>query len=167
MIYPFVEFDLKGYQGRSEYESWVRAYYDAQRRMIFAENGAEERPYDWFHGFCSTDYEVSAFETSKNSFVGVYGDIRMPKALEEGALKNSLAACETMNHTITFDPCVPSDWKYVKGTRKYKGAEYLLEIYNENGNTKGVKRILVDGKEAAATIPSFHDNGVHKVEIYL
>ena len=43
-VYPFVEFDLKGYQGRSEYESWVRAYYDEKRRMIFAENTAEERP---------------------------------------------------------------------------------------------------------------------------
>ncbi|MBR4058910.1 MAG: hypothetical protein IKK03_03615 [Lachnospiraceae bacterium] len=95
-IYPFVEFDLKGYQGRSEYESWVRAYYDADKRMIFAENNAEERPYDWFHGFCSTDYEVTAFETSKNSFIGTYGDVRMPKAIEEGMLGNSLAACETM-----------------------------------------------------------------------
>lgn len=95
-VYPFVEFDLKGYQGRSEYESWVRAYFDEDRRMIFAENNAEERPYDWFHGFCSTDYEVTGFDTSKDSFIGTYGDIRMPKALEEGGLTNSLAACEAM-----------------------------------------------------------------------
>ena len=107
-VYPFVEFDLKGYQGRSEFESWVRAYYDADRRMIFAENPAEERPYDWFHGFCATDYAVSAFETSKNRFIGTYGDIRLPKALEEDKLDNNLAACETMigafEWNITLQP---------------------------------------------------------------
>ncbi|MBQ8232255.1 MAG: hypothetical protein IJZ34_10085 [Lachnospiraceae bacterium] len=95
-IYPFVEFDLSGYPHRSEYESWVRAYYDAEKHLIFAENNAEERPYDWFHGFCSTDYEVTAFDTSKKRFIGTYGDIRMPDALAAGKLGNSLAACETM-----------------------------------------------------------------------
>ena len=95
-IFPFVEFDLTGYPHRSEYESWVRAYYDADKKLIFAENAAEERPHDWFHGFCSTDWEVKAFDTSKNKFIGEYGDIRTPDALADGKLRNSLAACETM-----------------------------------------------------------------------
>lgn len=69
--------------------------------------------------------------------------------------------------TVTFDPCIPSHWKYLNGIRKFRGSEYMIQIHNEDGNTKGIKRVLVDGKESAATISCFTDNNVHKVEIYL
>ena len=95
-VYPFVEFDLEGYPHNSEYDSWVRAYYFEEDNMIFAENNAEERPHGWFHGFCTSDIKADAFDTSRDKFIGAYGDIRLPDALADGGLRNSLAACETM-----------------------------------------------------------------------
>lgn len=95
-VFPFVEFDLEGYVHNSEFDSWVRGYYDAEKRLIFAENNAEERPHGWFHGFCAVDHPVRAFDTSRTAYLGAYGNTSMPKALEEGGLTGSLAACEKM-----------------------------------------------------------------------
>ena len=95
-VFPFVEFDLEGYVHNSGFESWVYASFDEQNGLIFADNSAEERPYEWFHGFCATDYPIKAFDTSRTEFLGVYGNVTMPKAIEDGGLTNSLASCEKM-----------------------------------------------------------------------
>lgn len=69
--------------------------------------------------------------------------------------------------TVTFDPCLPSHWKYLNGTRVFRGATYVLKINNPRGNTKGIKRITVNGQETERTIPCFTDNGIHNVVIDL
>lgn len=102
-VFPFVEFDLEGYEHNSGFESWVRAYFDPEEQLIFAENNAEERPHEWYHGFCAVDYPVKAFDTSRTEFLGTYGSISNPAALEAGGLKNSLAACEKMIGAFELD----------------------------------------------------------------
>ena len=103
-LFSFVEFQLEGYQRYSDYNSYV--YGEKDGNVIVCHNDAMEKPHDWFNGFMASDIEPDAFDTSKRAFLGVYGDIRMPKAVEESKLSNSLAACEQMvgafEHTITL-----------------------------------------------------------------
>lgn len=160
-VYPFVEFDLKGYQGRSEYESWVRAYYEDHLQMIFAENTAEERPYAWFHGFCSTDYPVSAFETSKNRFIGVYGDVRLPKALEEDCLNNGLAACETMVGVFQWDVELASGEEkvihfLVGSADSRECARRITEKLLRSGSFEEAKRLHAQEKEKLCSLLHIH-----------
>lgn len=49
---------------------------------------------------------------------------------------------------LDIDPCVPSDWKEFKLKRKFRGVTYNIEIQNPDGVCKGVKKIIIDGKEA-------------------
>jgi cellobiose phosphorylase len=69
---------------------------------------------------------------------------------------------------LRIDPCIPTDWKGFKVTRKFRGATYQIEIKNPNGKSKGICAIFVDGKpETSNLIPLFGDKLEHTVEIVL
>jgi cellobiose phosphorylase len=93
-LFSFAEFQLEGYQRYSDYNSYV--YGEKDGNVIMCHNDAMEKPHNWFNGFMATDTEPDGFDTSKRAFLGVYGDVRMPKAVEAGKLSNSYAACEQM-----------------------------------------------------------------------
>lgn len=93
-LFSFVEFQLEGYQRYSDYNSYV--YGEKDENVIVCHNDAMEKPHDWFNGFIASDIMPDSFDTSKRAFLGVYGDIRLPEAVERGTLSNSMAACEQM-----------------------------------------------------------------------
>ncbi len=95
-VYPFVEFALDGYPANSGWHSWVQAYHKEKNNLLFAKNTAEERPHPFYNGFMATDIAVSGFDTSKDRFVGPYGDYRLPDAIRDGGCGNTEAACEDM-----------------------------------------------------------------------
>jgi cellobiose phosphorylase len=47
---------------------------------------------------------------------------------------------------LVIDPCIPSNWKHYKVSRKFRGATFNIEVVNPNGSSKGIKQITVDGK---------------------
>ncbi len=94
--YPFVEFALDGYPANSGWHSWVQAYHKDKHNLLFAKNTAEERPHPFYNGFMATDAKIAGFDTSKDRFVGAYGDYRLPDAIRDGSLGNTEAACEDM-----------------------------------------------------------------------
>lgn len=47
---------------------------------------------------------------------------------------------------LIIDPCIPKDWKGFTVARKFRGANFIIEVKNPNGVSKGVKQISVDGK---------------------
>lgn len=95
LVYPFVEFALDGYPANSGWHSWVQAYHFAENNLLYAQNNAEERPHPWYNGFMATDAKISGFDTSKDRFVGAYGELSCPDALRCG-MGNTEAACEDM-----------------------------------------------------------------------
>ncbi len=69
---------------------------------------------------------------------------------------------------LLVDPCIPTDWKGFKVSRKFRGAHYHIEVQNPNGVSKGVKEIIVDGKSQASNlIPLFEDGIDHKVIVVM
>lgn len=55
---------------------------------------------------------------------------------------------------LVIDPCIPATWKGFKVQRKFRGKTYRVEVKNPSGKNKGIKRLLIDGKELAGnTIP--------------
>ena len=47
---------------------------------------------------------------------------------------------------VTIQPCLPSAWKELSYTRKYKGGVVSVTIQNPEGKTSGFTRMYVDGK---------------------
>jgi cellobiose phosphorylase len=69
---------------------------------------------------------------------------------------------------LLIDPCIPSDWKGFKATRKFRGSVYQIEVINSSGNSKGVREVTVDGKpQNSNIIPVFGDGKEHKVKIVM
>jgi cellobiose phosphorylase len=69
---------------------------------------------------------------------------------------------------LIVDPCIPTDWKGFKISRKFRGALYEIEVRNPNGVSKGVKELIVDGKlQTSNVIPLFEDGEEHQVKVIL
>jgi cellobiose phosphorylase len=47
---------------------------------------------------------------------------------------------------LRIDPCIPSKWKEVKITRRFRNKNFYIIIKNKNGIEKGVKKILLNGE---------------------
>jgi len=69
---------------------------------------------------------------------------------------------------LLIDPCIPTDWKGFKATRKFRGATYSIEVVNPNKKSKGIREVTIDGMPHKSNlIPVFGDGKVHKVKIVL
>lgn len=65
---------------------------------------------------------------------------------------------------LIIDPCIPKNWKSFKAKRIFRGSIYEIEVKNESGISKGVKKLIIDGKEISGnTAPIFKDKSTHKV----
>ncbi len=53
---------------------------------------------------------------------------------------------------LVVDPVIPAKWKGFTVTRKFRGNTYVIEVKNPNGQQRGVKRLLVDGKEVTGNV---------------
>jgi cellobiose phosphorylase len=69
---------------------------------------------------------------------------------------------------LLIDPCIPTDWKGFKATRKFRGAVYRIEVSNPKGKSKGISEVKVDGNSQKSNlIPVFGDGKEHKVKVVL
>ena len=69
---------------------------------------------------------------------------------------------------LIVDPCIPTDWKGFRITRKFRGSTYQIEVQNPGGKSKGVKELIVDGKlQASNLIPLFSDGKEHAVKVVM
>lgn len=67
---------------------------------------------------------------------------------------------------LEIDPCIPKDWDGYKVSRWYRGSTYAITVKNPEHVSKGVKKVIVDGKEIeGTTLPVFNDNKEHTVEV--
>jgi cellobiose phosphorylase len=69
---------------------------------------------------------------------------------------------------LLIDPCIPTDWKGFKVTRKFRNATYRIEVVNPDGKSKGAIKVLADGiLQASNVIPVFGDGNEHTVKVVL
>jgi cellobiose phosphorylase len=69
---------------------------------------------------------------------------------------------------LLIDPCIPTDWKGFKATRKFRGATYQIEVVNPNGKSKGIKEVTIDGMPYKSNlIPVYGDGKEHIVKVVI
>lgn len=69
---------------------------------------------------------------------------------------------------LKIDPCIPKDWEGYKICRKFRNATFEISITNPSHVSKGVKTLVVDGKEIDGNvIPVFNDSKTHNVEVVM
>ena len=66
---------------------------------------------------------------------------------------------------IKVDPCIPKNWDGYAVNRVFRGARYRIEIKNPDHVSKGIKQLIVDGKEIMGNIiPVFEPGTEHTVK---
>jgi N,N'-diacetylchitobiose phosphorylase len=66
---------------------------------------------------------------------------------------------------LIIDPCIPKEWKGFEVTRKWRGATFKITVKNPDGVEKGVRSILLDGKEVNGEISSEELGSFHEVVV--
>lgn len=67
---------------------------------------------------------------------------------------------------LEINPCIPAHWKSFSVKRKFRGAEYHITVKNPDGVCKGVRTIIVDGRQAEGNTVK-HLPGTHNVEVIM
>ena len=69
---------------------------------------------------------------------------------------------------LMIDPAIPTDWKEYQVMREFRGDRFDITIVNPDHVSKGVKKLVVDGKKVEGNIiPLFGDGLEHKVVVTL
>jgi cellobiose phosphorylase len=56
---------------------------------------------------------------------------------------------------LRIDPCIPSEWKQIKITRKFRGKNFRIKIKNDKGVQKGISRIILNGQQLNSNLIPF------------
>jgi cellobiose phosphorylase len=48
---------------------------------------------------------------------------------------------------LRIDPVIPAGWQGFKATRRFRGNTYVIEVKNPSSLNRGVKKLLVEGRE--------------------
>ena len=84
------------------------------------------------------------------------------------AIVQYMAGFHPSYDSFTVSPCIPSQWKNVTLTRKFRNDTYKLTIKNENGAQSVVKSVIVDGNAIDGnTVALFGDGKTHTVEVIM
>ncbi|MTI56996.1 GH36-type glycosyl hydrolase domain-containing protein [Geosporobacter ferrireducens] len=69
---------------------------------------------------------------------------------------------------LMIDPCIPSQWKGFRMRKHFRNAVFEIDVKNPEGICKGIKQVLLDGKEIEGQIiPVLEDGKVHNVQVIM
>jgi cellobiose phosphorylase len=67
---------------------------------------------------------------------------------------------------LLIDPCIPKSWDGFTVRRKFRGTNYVITVSNPNNVSRGVKKIVVDGKEVSGNVlPLLSPDCEHNVDV--
>ena len=70
--------------------------------------------------------------------------------------------------TLTIDPCIPSDWDGFEVIRKWRGAEYQIQVKNPDHAEKGVKQVCCNGiKLDSNQIPVQPQGSINQITVVM
>jgi cellobiose phosphorylase len=84
------------------------------------------------------------------------------------AITQYILGVKTDYDGLVIDPCIPSTWDGFKMSREFRGATYKIEVQNPDHVSKGVKCILVNGKEIPSnTVPILEIGKAHSIQVIM
>ena len=129
--------------------------------MAEALTGRGDRAYEYFRKFMPSAYNKKAEVRETEPYVYCqfthskysprYGASRLPWLSGTASWAYYTAAQYILGiqpdySGLRIDPCIPSKWKEVKITRKFRNKNFNIVIKNKKGVQKGVKKIILNGE---------------------
>jgi len=103
-LYPFAEFDLRGFDVYCKMENAILAEVSDDTKTVYAVNKAPERPNAKNSCFMATDTNPDAFQTSRKKLLGgLYGSLSAPAQIQDEKLGSFVTANEDLVGVFQFD----------------------------------------------------------------
>lgn len=82
-------------------------------------------------------------------------------------INENILGAKPLINGLKIDPCLDRDWRQVEFSRRFRGADYHIRIFNPTRQMSGVDRFMVDGIRQTGNVIKPFQAGNHYVEIYL
>ena len=80
----------------------------------------------------------------------------------------SILGFQLQGTKLTVNPCIPGHWPGFEISYRFRAANYSIKIENPDGVERGVKKLIVDGKELeGGIIELFNDQRTHEVRVLM
>jgi N,N'-diacetylchitobiose phosphorylase len=125
------------------------------------------RAYDYYRRFMPSAYNTKAelreiepyvySQFTHSKYSPRYGASRLPWLTGTAswayyAATQYILGVQPDYNGLRIDPCIPSDWKEIKITRRFRNKYFYITIKNPNGIQKGVKKITINNKKVVGNL---------------
>ncbi len=145
---------------REFHKTFIETYFNKEQNYIFSKKRLWEIPNekgqhwnrDWeYTAFHWTNLSVIEAEGSKEEFIGIYGDLKFPKALLEGRLTNTFGKWEddiaSLKVDLILNPLEEKAIIFALGAIKDNSDESIEKIIEKYNTEEKVEKALKDVKE--------------------
>lgn len=140
-----------------------------QSWVVIAETlvGNGNRAYEYFRKFMPSAYNTKAEVRQTEPYVYAqftnsvysprYGASRLPWLSGTASWAYYTAAQYILGiqpdyNGLRIDPCIPSEWKEIKISRRFRNKNFNILIKNENGKQKGITKLILNGEELGGNL---------------
>ena len=146
-----------------------------QSWVIIAETllGRGNQAYDYYRRFMPSAYNTKAelreiepyvySQFTHSKYSPRYGASRLPWLTGTASwayytATQFILGIQPDYNGLKIDPCIPSGWKEIKITRRFRNKNFNITIKNETGVQKGVKKITINNKKIVGIHPFGNGN---------
>ncbi|HTB85403.1 MAG TPA: hypothetical protein VK742_17280 [Candidatus Sulfotelmatobacter sp.] len=107
-IFVYVQFQFTFKWGFNSYGDMIyrEAHFNREQNAVVASKHPFRRPHDFLTGFLTSDQPIVAFDGSRDAFVGTYGNLKEPVAVQRGRCSDTPGSADATVGALQFDLAV-------------------------------------------------------------
>jgi cellobiose phosphorylase len=104
-VFVYVQFQFAFKWGFNSYGDTIyrEAHFNCEQNAVVASKHPFRRPHDFLTGFLTSDQPITAFDGSRDAFVGTYGTLKDPAAVQRGRCSNTPGSADATVGALQFD----------------------------------------------------------------
>lgn len=104
-IFVYVQFQFAFKWGFNSYGDTIyrEAHFNREQNAVVASKHPFRRPHDFLTGFLAADQPIAAFDGSRDAFVGTYGTLKDPLAVQRGCCSNTPGSADATVGALQFN----------------------------------------------------------------
>jgi cellobiose phosphorylase len=104
-VFVYVQFQFAFKWGFNSYGDAIyrETHFNREQNAVVASKHPFRRPHDFLTGFLTSDQQIVAFDGSRDAFVGIYGTLKDPVAVQRGGCSNTPGSADATVGALQFD----------------------------------------------------------------
>lgn len=104
-IFVYNQFQFKYKWGFDSYGDMIfrNSLFDASINAVVASKHPHKKPHEFLNGFITSDEPITAYDGSRDAFIGTYGSLNQPEAVVKGQCTNTPGSSDATIGTVQFN----------------------------------------------------------------